>query len=687
MIEPKGAPDHRHQCEEDCQSIYPDDELINLDLDREKFASSEGPLDRTKSVCHRSGSDGVAENRDEEVDIFSEPLGCQHFLYDVNIEYSPGGKRSSSIGSKHSFKLKNLPYMVHKSHLNSDEDNPQDEHDRRDSIASSTNSSNCCESDGNTTQNDFTSNARHVDVTKATCAFLGNSDYVPNHIFGRRKVVLELISAKLSQPTVFNVPANASYTNLVTLNEQQHPSIDLNSTNTNNNNGTPSSILSRRRRKDNFSPNTSLGGIVNSETSPSSHSSSKRFVNYTILIKTIPGLDKHPALIERRFSDFLLLHQSLKNLETAGKLVDRYVTFPKKVYMGNFSLTNIAERSIEFSRLLNLCMTTTSLLWSAPFIAFLLDKELKEAHKLSLCGDPDDVQVLIETVYHIERKLYLRHTDRRLNANNNSSLSSISLDTSNGSATSSNATANGYSPLLTNGRSTNGSNNNTNTSSDSLNYDKQISSNDPITNESFYLEQSDSNTSFQTNKCLDSDQSRHGVRNEMSDSSETIESVGLSALNQRVLVTFCMLFLTYYRGENYHELKVVVKEFSHLISSREYVDSIISTRYYMTLRACLLFLMNMNRGNIIDENQRLWLKRKLEDIDGTQADFAESINVQNGGQDPHLRIRRHSGAAVNGGADLHRILTKGDLMSLVRDRNFCSFQTPVVGKSNQRGRG
>lgn len=569
----------------------------------------------------------TAIDTSEEPD--DEPLGSQHFLYDVNIEYSPGGSRQSSLaGNRHSFKLRCLPYMVLKG---CDEGLFY-----KNSVASS--ESSICDDDSI-----LNSEPKHVvDVTKATCAFLGNSDYVPNNNYSNRRVVLELISAKLSQSTTtFNVPANTSLGSLIEHSSPRNNGISP----TLRQNNTYSSPI-RHHDTNNSTPTHSP-----SPSSPLSSSSSKRFVNYTLLIKTTPGLDKRPAVIERRFSDFLLLYQGLKSNESCSKIVDKYVTFPKKVYMGNFSLTNIAERSIEFTRLLNLCMTSTNLLWSDPFISFLLDKELKEAHRLALCGDPDDVQVLIETAYHIEQKLYLNIARSRNNNNNNNSNSSISLDS--------------YTGTITSGQ-----------------YLPSSPSGGPqIVNSPSIESNSDQNRPLSTNPSSSPDMSVCGISQELDSASQTKDGFNSMTLNQRLLVTFCILFLTYYRGERYPELKLAVQEFSQLISSQEYLDSMVNTRHHMTLRACLLFLMNINQGNIIDDDRRLWLKRKLEEIDGSIADLRDStsnhsfMDNDNSSFSQSPKNKRCNGEQMNG-TSIYRV-TNGDLTSLLRDRNFCSFQDSI----------
>lgn len=626
-------------------------------------------LPETKQPPDKQECNTIANEEDE-----FEPLGFQHYLYDVDIEYSPGGDKASAAGNRHIFKMKYLPYMV------------QGESNTticKSSLASS-NSSICApktpqdDSILDTSLNSSSIPSPMIDVTKTSCAFLGNSDYVPCDKSGKRRVILEMISAKLSQSSSFNVPNNTSYKNLVTLAEMSS-SLPPEASFINDSRQGPSSNrgtheISRTSTGThghlNLSPNNHPNQLAPSSLAPVPVNSSKRFVNYTILIKTAPGLDRHPAVIERRFSDFLQLYQGLKSNTNHARIVDKYVNFPKKVYMGNFSLTNIAERSIEFSRLLDLCMTKSSLLWSRPFVSFLLDKELKEAHKLSLCGDPDDVQALIETAYYIEKKLYLDYMQSSSDSNSNQSMDLFAHLTDR------------YSPSLPNGRAIidqSPSNDTISATSSFSEHNNYL--NNPNQNGNNRPHSTDSNGGSNLNKSTSNG-------SDSLDSFRTISRSGYTPLNQRILVTFCMLFIAYYRGENYLELRTVVQGFSQLIASQEYVDTIVNTRHYSTLRACLLFLMNMNRGNVVDNEMRLFLKRRLEDIDGFYANINEPIltstmnspvdasDLSSSNRSPISRKRvsvdSQDSSMNNNNLGVFRI-TRGDLTSLIRDENFCSF--------------
>lgn len=601
---------------------------------------------QNNSVDTVSCDNGVESGSDSD-GTYEEPLGYQDFLCDVNIEYSPGGTRSSSLGHKYCFKMKCLPYMLtHNNNGLSQEC----------SINGSSSDITDCDREESTGRNilndqtiDLTSISKmlQIDVTKETCAFLGNSDFVPSPRKRANKVAIELVSAKLSQSSGYHIPPNSSLTNLTVLAENQ-PTL--------HNSSDTSSLSSYNSHSSNNAINHDSKGQMNSITRlkitppppPSSPSSSKKFVNYTILIRTIPGLDRNPAVIERRFSDFLNLYQGLKNEKAYSDIIENYVIFPKKVYMGNFSLEKIAERSIEFSRLLNVCIINSSLTWSVPFISFLIDKELKEAHRLSLFGDPDDVQSLIENAYYIEQKLYLK-------------LDYLSRSTSSSSSLNS---AHQNSPLLPT------------RSSDA--------SDDQWRNESTISAVNDESTSLRPNNQIREPKSNESSPRSSSsrhDSNylsrqEAVTKSNQTPINQRILVTFCMLFVTYCRSQNHQGLKQAADEFSQLISSQEYVDSLVNTRHYDSLRACLLFLMNLSHKNVVDENLRLLLKRRLEDIDGLHAELGHdfdrsSLRSSNSARRYSLRSDNTNSVSPFGRASR---ITKKDLTSLLRDRNFCTFQ-------------
>lgn len=575
----------------------------------------------TSQDCNETTPADSVVNTSSDHD-FNEPLGYQNFLCDVNIEYSLGGNCAHYPSNRLTFKMKCLPYMI-------------SDHFRKSSIASSDSSTSDCHA----VQDDLMCNSpsvRPIDVTNISCAFLGNSDFVPTSKLSQRRVTLELIAAKLSQSVPPGIPARPSFSSL---NEVRQTNSYKSSE--------PLNYTERYRTQSNqdyqHSQSRDASDLHHSprQTQVAPSLTSKRFVNYTLLIKTTPGLDKQPAVIERRFSDFLDLYQGLRRRKSHERLVNQYVNFPKKIYMGNFSLSNIAERSIEFSKLLELCMTNEDILWSVPFISFLLDKELKEAHRLLLFSEPETVQAVIETVYHIIQKLYVDQIRSDISTNS-SSISLNNLGDQNSPTSSSDRTSNIHS-----------------------------SGNDTISFEVEYPQN------------LDAANDVSNLQNRSEGGTSDGESTSCSRdsivpLNQRILVTFCILFLAYHRGEQYSELKSAIESFSRMISSQDYLASVIGTHHYTTLRACLLFLMNVNREDVVDDNRRIWLKRKLEDVDAAFADINESsINTNGIYQDGRSLNNVNRQVARQrmfiGNTTLANRITKSDLTTLLTARNFCTF--------------
>ena len=133
-------------------------------------------------------------------------------------------------------------------------------------------------------------------------------------------------------------------------------------------------------------------------------SNRKRFVCYTILVKRVPGLETRPAVIERRYSDFLHLYQSLR------KRFPRLLTdfpFPKKTFVGNFSPEVITERSVAFQHLLAYCLSIRELRTTQEFSEFLFYPELRDAQKKLKALEFEEVSNILENVYFIQEKIFL----------------------------------------------------------------------------------------------------------------------------------------------------------------------------------------------------------------------------------------------------------------------------------------
>lgn len=107
------------------------------------------------------------------------------------------------------------------------------------------------------------------------------------------------------------------------------------------------------------------------------------FQSYTILVKTRPGLDNCPAIIERRYSDFLQLFRSMHR--TYPSLLHD-LTFPKKAVLGNFTADIITERSTSFHSFLTYLNSHKELRQARQFYDFLHYKEVCSHSTASNCN-------------------------------------------------------------------------------------------------------------------------------------------------------------------------------------------------------------------------------------------------------------------------------------------------------------
>lgn len=128
----------------------------------------------------------------------------------------------------------------------------------------------------------------------------------------------------------------------------------------------------------------------------------KKFVNYTLLVKRVPGLERKPGVLERRYSDFLALYNGLKK---------KYPTilhdfpFPRKTLLGNFTAEVITERSVAFQHLLAYAFSLKDVRLSSELAEFLYDRELQEAHRLMKIGQFEDAAIILENAFFVQEKV------------------------------------------------------------------------------------------------------------------------------------------------------------------------------------------------------------------------------------------------------------------------------------------
>lgn len=128
----------------------------------------------------------------------------------------------------------------------------------------------------------------------------------------------------------------------------------------------------------------------------------KKYVSYTILVKRVPGLETQPGILERRYTDFLSLFQTLK--KRYPSLLNDF-PFPKKTILGNFTADVITERSVAFQHLLAYAFSVRELRQSSELAEFLYNREIQEAHSMMKMGQFEDSSVILENIYFVQEKI------------------------------------------------------------------------------------------------------------------------------------------------------------------------------------------------------------------------------------------------------------------------------------------
>ncbi|XP_067235916.1 sorting nexin-20 isoform X2 [Chanodichthys erythropterus] len=104
-----------------------------------------------------------------------------------------------------------------------------------------------------------------------------------------------------------------------------------------------------------------------------------KYVVYQIVVIRSGSYDCERVAIERRYSDFLHLHQELL-VDFNEEMED--IVMPKKKMRGNFSEENIAERRVALRDYLTQLYSLRCVRKSQAFQAFFTHQELKDAYNL-----------------------------------------------------------------------------------------------------------------------------------------------------------------------------------------------------------------------------------------------------------------------------------------------------------------
>ncbi|XP_044750920.1 sorting nexin-20 [Coccinella septempunctata] len=137
------------------------------------------------------------------------------------------------------------------------------------------------------------------------------------------------------------------------------------------------------------------------------HEEDKKYVVYNLQVRHISGFDDlSPSLIERRYTHFLSLYNSLKT-EYPEMMLS--IEFPKKVFLGNFDNSLISSRSTGFETLLKHVSSNTKLRNSKSLLVFLQEPELTKAKDLLEKKEFNNAFPVLESIFLLLNKVF---TDR-----------------------------------------------------------------------------------------------------------------------------------------------------------------------------------------------------------------------------------------------------------------------------------
>lgn len=131
----------------------------------------------------------------------------------------------------------------------------------------------------------------------------------------------------------------------------------------------------------------------------------KKYIIYDLTVRLdCNRIDSNPAVIQRRYTDFLTLFNGLKK-DHPIKMQKIY--FPKKVLMGNFSMDLIAQRSTAFEALLDYVSEDSTLRDSPHFVQFLQNIELTRACQLLDERRNEQAIPILENTFRVLNKVFM----------------------------------------------------------------------------------------------------------------------------------------------------------------------------------------------------------------------------------------------------------------------------------------
>ncbi|XP_033824219.1 sorting nexin-20 [Periophthalmus magnuspinnatus] len=127
-----------------------------------------------------------------------------------------------------------------------------------------------------------------------------------------------------------------------------------------------------------------------------------KHVVYDVVIMRSGSFDSHRVSIERRYSDFAKLHQTL--LQEFQEELDE-ILLPRKILTGNFNPECLLERRIALQDYIAKLYAKRCVRHSEHFANFFTDQEMKKAHNLLRAGQFTQCLALLQLVLEIQEKL------------------------------------------------------------------------------------------------------------------------------------------------------------------------------------------------------------------------------------------------------------------------------------------
>uniref|UniRef100_A0A8C2Y7Y7 Sorting nexin family member 21 n=1 Tax=Coturnix japonica TaxID=93934 RepID=A0A8C2Y7Y7_COTJA len=129
---------------------------------------------------------------------------------------------------------------------------------------------------------------------------------------------------------------------------------------------------------------------------------SSKYVLYTIYLTRSGQLDKAPASISRRYSDFERLNRRLRGRFGCDMAA---IAFPRKRLRRNFTAETIAKRSRAFEQFLSHLHSIAEIRRSPEFLEFFFLQDLRAAQRLTCTGMYREALATWSNAYRLQDRL------------------------------------------------------------------------------------------------------------------------------------------------------------------------------------------------------------------------------------------------------------------------------------------